>query len=189
GMKQMAFEIELSEHPVHGFLFSWVRIGKQETTILKATLLVNILVGLILLVPEIARGAETLQKIRIGFPSLAFSYMPFYVAKEKGLLKKHELEAEYIQMRTTIQPQAVINGNINFFPSVSTGISAAVSGLPLVVVLSFCDGSPWVLVTGKEINKPQDLMGKKVGMSAVRAPPHCNVLVALKLWRRDENDR
>src|ERR687895_2278418 len=89
--------------------------------------------------PGIVAGAESLSKIRIGFPSLAFSYMPFYVAQEKGFLKQHGLDAEYIQMRTTIQPQAVINGNINFFPSVSTGISAAVSNLPLVVVLNFCD--------------------------------------------------
>jgi hypothetical protein len=28
-------------------------------------------------------------------------------------------------MNTGIQPQALINGNINFFPSLSTGISAA----------------------------------------------------------------
>src|SRR5438128_7558922 len=187
-MKQRAFEIEPSEHPAHGPLFSWVRIGKQETTILKVTLLVNILVGLILLVPEIARGAETLQKIRIGFPSLAFSYMPFYVAEEKGLLKKYGLEAEYIQMRTTFQPQAVMNGNINFFPSVSTGISAAVSGLPLVVILSFCDGSPWVLVTSKEINKPQDLIGKKVAISGIRTSPYYFLLAALKKWEISEKD-
>jgi ABC-type nitrate/sulfonate/bicarbonate transport system substrate-binding protein len=34
------------------------------------------------------RAAEGLQKIRVGFPSLAFSYMPYYVAQEKGILKK-----------------------------------------------------------------------------------------------------
>jgi hypothetical protein len=32
-------------------------------------------------------------------------------------------------MHTGIQPRALINGNINFFPSLSTGISAAVGGL------------------------------------------------------------
>src|SRR5712692_1889137 len=80
-------------------------------------------------------SAEAPQTIRIGFPSLAFSYLPFYVAQEKGLLKKAGFESEYIQMRTGIQPQAVINGNINFFPSLSTGISAAVSALPLLAVL------------------------------------------------------
>jgi ABC-type nitrate/sulfonate/bicarbonate transport system substrate-binding protein len=132
--------------------------------------------------------AETPQKIRIGFPSLAFSYLPFYVAREKGLLKKFGIEAEYIQMRTPIQPQAVINGNIDFFTSVSTGISAAVAGLPLVVVLNLYNGSPWILVTGKEINRPQDLVGKNLAISAIRTSPYYFLLAALKKWEISEKD-
>ena len=120
----------------------------------------------------IAYGAESPYKIRIGFPSLAFSYMPFYVAQEKGIYKKYSIESEYIQMGTTIQPQAVVAGNINYFTSVSTGISAAVAGLPLVIVISFCDSSPWVLVTQKDINKPQDLIGKTVALSGIRTSPY-----------------
>ena len=133
-------------------------------------------------------GSEALEKIRVGFPSLAFSYLPYYVAQEKGFLKKHNLEAEYIQMRTTIQPSAVINGNINFFPSVSTGISAAVSGIPVVVVLNFYNGTPWTLVTNKEINKPQDLIGKTVAVSGLRTSPHLFLQAALKKWGIAEKD-
>lgn len=143
---------------------------------------------LILLFPSTVRGADSLQKIRIGFPSLAFSYMPFYVAREKGWLKKHGLEAEYIQMRTGIQPQAVINGNINFFPSVSTGIAAAASGLPLVVVLNFYNGTPWVLVTNKSVNKPQDLIGKNLAISGIRTSPHWFLQAALRKWGIPEKD-
>lgn len=149
----------------------------------------GVIIGLVLLLlSDFACGAESLQKIRVGFPSLAFSYMPFYVANEKGLLRKYGLEAEYIQMRTPIQPQALINGNINFFPSVSTGISAAVSGLPVVVVLNFCDGTPWILVTRKDINKPQDLIGKSVAISGIRTSPHYFLLAALKKWEISEKD-
>lgn len=142
----------------------------------------------LLLLPDLVLSAESPQRIRIGFPSLAFSYMPFYVAQEKGLLKKAGLEAEYIQMRTGIQPQALINGNINFFPSVSTGISAAVSGLPLVVVLNFYNGTPWVLVTNKSINKPQDLIGKNLAVSGIRTSPHWFLQAALKKWEILEKD-
>jgi len=147
-----------------------------------------LLIILIFIQPGLTRGAESLLKIRVGFPSLAFSYLPYYVAQEKGLLKKHNLEAEYIQMRTTIQPSAVINGNINFFPSVSTGMSAAASGLPLVVVLNFYDGAPWILVTNKEINKPQDLIGKTVAVSGLRTSPHLFLQAALKKWEIAEKD-
>jgi NitT/TauT family transport system substrate-binding protein len=122
--------------------------------------------------PGTIEAAESLQKIRVGLPSLALTYMPFYTAQEKGLLKKVGLEAEYIQMNTGIQPQAIVGGNINFFPSLSTGISAAVAGLPLVVVLNFYDITPWMLVTSKDINKPQDLIGKKVAISGIRTSPH-----------------
>src|SRR5437660_12537983 len=71
-------------------------------------------------------------------------------------------------MNTGIQPQAIMGGNINFFPSLSTGISAAVAGLPLVVVLNFYHITPWMLVTSKDINKPQDLLGKKIAVSGIR---------------------
>jgi len=149
--------------------------------------IVLLLAGLVVF-PRLAEAAESLHKIRIGFPSLAFSYMPFYVAQEKGLLRKHGLEGEYIQMRTPIQPQAVVNGNIDFFTSVSTGLSAAVSGLPLVVVLNFCDGSPWMLVTNKEINNPKDLIGKTLAVSGIRTSPYYFLQAALKKWEISDKD-
>jgi len=133
-----------------------------------------------------AFAAQVLEKIRIGFPSLAFSYLPFYVAQEKGLLKKAGLEAEYIQMRTGIQPQAALHGEIHFFPSISTGISAAVSGLPLVVVLNLYNGTPWILVSAREIHRPQDLVGKKIAVSGVRTAPHYFALAGLKKMGLDE---
>src|SRR5438046_8865728 len=103
-----------------------------------------------------AQGAETPYKIRIGFPSLAFSYLPFYVAQEKGIYKKYGIESEYIQMGTTIQPQAVVAGHINYFTSVSTGTSAAVAGLPLVMVIILCGSSPWLLVRHTYMHKSKD---------------------------------
>ncbi|MGH7927098.1 MAG: ABC transporter substrate-binding protein, partial [Candidatus Binatia bacterium] len=143
---------------------------------------------IVLLAPAVARGAETRQTIRIGFPSLAFSYMPYYIAQEKGFLKKHGLDSEYIQMRTSIQPQAVMAGNIDFLTSVANGISAGVAGLPLVIVMSFCDSSPWMLVTNKDINKPQDLIGKTVAVSGIRTSPHYFLQAALKKWEIAEKD-
>jgi len=133
-------------------------------------------------------AAEGPYKIRIGFPSLAFSYMPYYVAQEKGIFKKYGIESEYIQMRTSIQPQAVINGNINYLTSVSNGISAAVAGLPLVILMSFSDTSPWVLVTQKDIHKPQDFIGKTVALSGIRTSPWYFFQAFLKKYELSEKD-
>lgn len=144
--------------------------------------------ALTLVFPCITQGAEGAQKIRIGVPSVALTYMPFYVAQEKGFLGKFGLEAEYIQMNTGIQPQALINGNINFFPSLSTGISAAVAGLPLVVVLNFYSITPWMLVTSKDINKPQDLLGKKIAVSGIRTTGHQLMMAWFKKFEINEKE-
>src|SRR6267378_5026518 len=129
----------------------------------------NILVALWLfaemLLPRSSWPAEAQQKVRIGYPSSAVSTLPFDIAKEKGFYSKAGLDVEYIQMRTAIAPQAILNGNINFFTSPQAGISAAVSGLPLVVVLVLYKDTPWVLVTSKEINHAQDLVAKKIAIS------------------------
>ena len=157
--------------------------GPRASAVFVSTLFI-----LTLITPAISRAAESPYKIRIGFPSLAFSYMPFYVAQEKGFYKKYHIESEYIQMTTTIQPQAVVAGNINYFTSVSTGISAAIAGLPLVMVINFCDVSPWVLVTHKDINKPQDLVGKTVALSGIRTSPYYFFQAFLKKFEMSEKD-
>lgn len=154
----------------------------------RAMSFIIILLSVNLLLSAGVNGGENLQKIRIGLPSLALTYMPFYVAQEKGILKKVGLEAEYIQMNTGIQPQAIMGGNINFFPSLATGISAAVAGLPLVVVLNFYNFTPWMLVTSKEINKPQDLIGKKVAISGIRTTGHYLMVAWFKKFEINEKD-
>src|SRR5262249_12855465 len=132
--------------------------------------------ALLILIRDVLSGpapaAEAVQKVRIGYPSAAVSTLPFDIAKEKGLYAKAGLDVEYIQMRTAIAPQAILNGNINFFTSPQSGISAAVSNLPLVVVLVLYRDTPWVLVTNKEINQTQDLIGKKIAVSDLRSSPY-----------------
>jgi len=133
-----------------------------------------------------AHSAEPPQKVRIGYPSSAVSTLPFDIAKEKGFYVRAGLDVEYIQMRTSIAPQAVLNGNINFFTSPQSAISAAVSGLPLIVVLSLYRDTPWVLVTSKEINRGQDLIGKKVAISDIRSSPYYFARAGFKKLGLDE---
>ena len=151
-----------------------------------ASILITLSMGA--LFSRASHGAEALQKIRVGLPSLALSYMPLYVAQEKGFLKRSGLEAEFVQMNTSIQPQALINGNINFIPALSAGIPAAVAGMPLVVVMNFYSFTPWTLVTHNDINKPQDLLGKKIGVSGVRTTPHQLMTAWFKKYELNEKE-
>jgi NitT/TauT family transport system substrate-binding protein len=136
--------------------------------------------------PILVKAADGPQRVRIGYPSSAVSTLPFDIAKEKGFYTKAGLEVEYIQMRTAIAPQAILAGNINFFTSPQAAISAAAAGLPMVVVLSLYRDTPWVLVTSKEINKAQDLVGKKIAISDIRSSPYYFARAGFKKLGLDE---
>jgi ABC-type nitrate/sulfonate/bicarbonate transport system substrate-binding protein len=58
----------------------------------------------------------------------------------------------------------------------------------LVIIISFSDTSPWVLVTNKEINKPQDLIGKTVALSGVRTAPYYFFNAFLKKYEINQKD-
>lgn len=135
---------------------------------------------------KVSSAADSPPKVRIGYPSSAVSTLPFDIAKEKGFYTKAGLEVEYIQMRSAIGPQAILNGNINFFTSPQAAINAAVAGLPLVVVLSLYRDTPWVLVTTKEIVNAQDLVGKKIAISDIRSSPYYFARAGFKKLGLDE---
>jgi ABC-type nitrate/sulfonate/bicarbonate transport system substrate-binding protein len=136
--------------------------------------------------PRSSWPADASQKVRIGYPSSAVSTLPFDIAKEKGFYLKAGLDVEYIQMRSAIGPQAILNGNINFFTSPQAAINAAVAGLPLVVVLSLYRDTPWVLVTTRDIGKAQDLVGKKIAISDIRSSPYYFARAGFKKLGLDE---
>ena len=56
-------------------------------------------------------SAQTLKKIRIGYPSLSFRQSNVWVAKEMGLFNKYGLEVEPIFLRGgQIATQALVGG-------------------------------------------------------------------------------
>lgn len=69
----------------------------------RLTIFVAILIAASLSVTVLAQAAESPYKIRIAFPSPAFSYMPFYVAQEKGFYKKYNIESEYKVLRSKLR--------------------------------------------------------------------------------------
>ena len=135
---------------------------------------------------ESALAAKFSNKLRIGYPSSAVSTLPFDIAKEKGFYSKAGLDVEYIQMRSALGPQAILNGNIQFFTSPQSAINAAVAGLPLVVVLSLYRDTPWMLMTNKEINKAADLSGKRIAISDIRSSPYYFARAGLRKLGLDE---
>ena len=81
------------------------------------------------------------------------------------------------------QIQAVLGGSIHLAQiDAATGINAINQGADLVMISGTLNTFPYSFVTQKEIRKPEDLTGKKIGILAVGGATETATLLLLKAW-------
>ena len=102
------------------------------------------------------------QKIRVGLPVLALTYMPFYVAKKKGSQKTRPRSGIHSDEHGHPASRRLWAAISIFSPPWQLGFLAGSRRTAARGCAQFLQFTPWMLVTAKEINKPQDLIGKKV---------------------------
>ncbi|HUZ73597.1 MAG TPA: ABC transporter substrate-binding protein [Stellaceae bacterium] len=106
-----------------------------------------------------AAGAQTKITVGrvIGGTGLHF---PTYVAMDRGFFKKEGLDATWVTLNGKAMVTAGLAGEIDFDPITTGGALAALHGAQLLYVINLSRSSQWVIVTDKNITKPQDLRGK-----------------------------
>jgi NitT/TauT family transport system substrate-binding protein len=91
-------------------------------------------------------------------------HIPTYVAMDEGFYKAEGLDASLVELQASSQVAAVLSGNLDCAPIPSGGAQAALSGAKIMYIVGESLKSQWTITTRKEINKPQDLEGKTVGL-------------------------
>ena len=86
-------------------------------------------------------------------------HLPTYVAMEKGFYKEEGLDATWVKLNGKALVTAGLSGEVDFDPIPSGGALAAMKGAKLSYVVGQSLSSQWVIVTGKDIKKPEDLKG------------------------------
>jgi ABC-type nitrate/sulfonate/bicarbonate transport system substrate-binding protein len=137
--------------------------------------------ALIVLIPV---GAIAQERYLLGYAGFAGFQVSMWAAKDLGLLKKHGLEGETVLVPgTTRQIQALIGESIHFAHVDAAGfIRAAMRGADMVMIGGSLNKFPFSLVTQKEIRKPADLMGKKIGIVGFGGANDLAVTLLLKEW-------
>jgi NitT/TauT family transport system substrate-binding protein len=83
-----------------------------------------------------------------------------------------------------MQNQVVVNGvvtrNVDYGGTFSNFVGAALSNLPVRIVMSAMDGSDHYLVTSANIKRVEDLKGKKFGISSFGGTPHSEAIMILR---------
>ena len=117
---------------------------------------------------EQVRGAEKL-KYSVSFREGVSQTMPVQTAIEQGFWKKLGLDVEFISFRSGSEMlRAVAAGHLYMGTDSAPGVIRAISrGVPMIMVGATQEGSSWAIwvLSGGTVRKPEDLKGKKIGMS------------------------
>jgi ABC-type nitrate/sulfonate/bicarbonate transport system substrate-binding protein len=106
------------------------------------------------------------QTIKVGYAALSAAHVAIWMAKEGGYLSKHGIEAELIYVPQITATQALIAGEIQL--AQVTGVSTAgaiLAGADVKIVASSLNRLVGFIYARPEIKTPEELKGKKLGIS------------------------
>ena len=109
--------------------------------------------------------AQSLERVRIGMPSLSLSFIAPQVAYARGFFREEGIDAEIIRIATNIGIVAVTTKEIGYTTAVGAGLRSAVRGLPLKVITYFNGRPMHVLVAKPELKALPDLRRKVIGFA------------------------
>jgi ABC-type nitrate/sulfonate/bicarbonate transport system substrate-binding protein len=135
----------------------------------------------LLLLPVTARAQE--QHL-IAYAGFAGFQSPLWATKDLGLLKKYGINADLVLTPgSTRQIQALVGNSVDFAQvDAVTTINAITQGADLVMISGSLNTFPFSFVAQKEIRKPEDLTGKKIGIVGFGGANELAILLALKEW-------
>ncbi|HEU4340693.1 MAG TPA: ABC transporter substrate-binding protein, partial [Candidatus Binatia bacterium] len=108
--------------------------------------------------------------------------LPFVVAEEKGFFKSEGVNAIVVVMQNQVVVNGVVTRNVDYGGTFSNFIGAALSGLPVRIVMAVMDGSDHYLVTAPNIRRVEDLKGKKFGISSFGGTPHSEAIMIMRKY-------
>jgi NitT/TauT family transport system substrate-binding protein len=129
----------------------------------------------------LVEGAANAEAIRVGIPGLSAEFAPLWAAKDRGGLRRYNLDVEIIAMQGGTQlVQAMIGGSIDFAVMGGAFLTGAVKGAPLVMVATHMDKFPYSLIVKPSIKRPEDLKGTKLAISRFGSSSDAGLRVALQ---------
>lgn len=111
-------------------------------------------------------STHAVEKIRIGFPDLAATFVSLAIADKRGFFQEEGLQGEAIRINPAIAFQALVGGEIDYYTVLGPGVAAAIRGVPIKIVAAYVPVAPTALVARPEIKSVADLKGKTIAINA-----------------------
>ncbi|MEK6601553.1 MAG: ABC transporter substrate-binding protein, partial [Candidatus Binatota bacterium] len=120
----------------------------------------------------------------VSYGGFAGFQVPIWASKDLGLLAKYGLDADVVMVPgSTRGIQALLGGSVHFAQvDAVTTANAINQGADIVMISGSLNTFPFSFVALKEIRKPDDLAGKKIGIVGFGGANELAVVLALKEW-------
>lgn len=144
----------------------------------------NLRLLLILTFPLLVPASSTAQPVRIAFGAVGVAHLSGWVALDGGYFSREGLTVELIYIRGGPQTvSAIAGGDVALAQVYSQPLLAArLSGLDTVIIAGLINQPLLSIVALKGIDKPEDLRGKKVGITTFGSATDLALRLALKKW-------
>jgi ABC-type nitrate/sulfonate/bicarbonate transport system substrate-binding protein len=151
----------------------------------------SLLVASVLLPLGLARDRALATDKLVGLYSAQVMSMSLpWIAQEAGLFRKYNLDFQGVYLATTaIATAAILGGDADVVQTGGTGIARAfVQGATdLVIIGAVKNALTQSILAGRDIEKPEDLKGKKIGVSRIGSNSHYFTIQALRRFGFDSD--
>lgn len=133
---------------------------KPQGTMICAALVLN------LLIMSGISQAQGLVKVKAVYPSPNIQFLPAFFARDKGYFQNEGIDAELIATRGALEGiQAIMGRQVEFIMTIGPAMPAFWKGQDFKVLAQQMGRLSFSFVAQPEIQRVQDLKGKKLGAS------------------------
>lgn len=134
--------------------------------------------------PPALAGAPGPVRVGVGYVTVGAGMAPVWVAKEAGLFEAHGLKADLAYVAGTSKlAAAVLAGDVTFaLTGIYGTVASVLGGSDLVILSGTIRAIPFMIMARPEIQKPEELRGKRIGLTRFGSPSEFAARFALKGW-------
>jgi NitT/TauT family transport system substrate-binding protein len=133
-----------------------------------------------------AADSGKLTPLRLAYSAITVNQAIPWISLEAGHFKKHGLEVELIHASSITALQALLAGEVAIVQSATDGaVTSNLSGADTIFMGAILDKPLYSFIVNPKIKTPQDLKGKRVGVTRFGATPDALGRATLKMWGLD----
>ncbi len=144
----------------------------------------KLIVALITLCFWPVQSAHSQERARIGISAASLGFLPTVLAEKKGFYSKHGINSEHVLVPCAIATNALLSDDLDYAVCTGPGISGAIKGLPIKLVMTTQDKLGYLLLVKPNVQKLSDLRGKTIGISTFGSQLY---LTSVTLFRQAAN--